>query len=405
LMRSSRPRRRKNAEIRNSKQIQMIQYPNPKWKCASLAALLAVLSLPGSGAWARKPDGALGLIRYPISTNPTLALPGGGITLRLSSEKPVCDVRVELLTKGATINIFDSAPGESFKPEDRRTFGCPFERLPFKHREMNWGWRSRVTVRDLARIPIKLPDDLPEGFYGLRVTCSAGSDTSERAVRIFREWPAKYEICHITDVHIGKNDVPAAGRVFLKIAQRVSRQKPAFVLLTGDNVDSAMPDQFHLFLAVVDRFEAPTFVIPGNHDAFGRIRDGKADALTFFGDTYYSFDFGEDHYLGMDGATPKLDKEQMKFIEDDLAGVPPGRFKCVFNHAVAFQDARKYPWLLSAFEKYDVNLYLCGHKDTGLIEVLTGTLSVRTEPAFRCGSYNTIAIENHQVKFARPGLG
>ena len=387
----------------------MIQYPNPKRKCASLAALLAVLSLTASsGAWARKPDGALGLIRYPISTNPILALPGGDITLRLSSEKPVSGVHVELFTKGATIGVFDSAPGESFEPEDRRTFGYPFERMPFKHREMNWGWRPRITVRDLVRIPIALPGDLPEGFYGLRLTCSAGSDTSERAVRIFKEWPAKYEVCHITDVHIGKDNVPAAARIFLKIAQRVNRQKPTFVLLTGDNVDSAMPDQFHRFLAVVDRFEAPTFVIPGNHDTFGRIRDGRADVLTFFGDTYYSFDFGEDHYLGMDGATHKFDKEQMKFIEDDLAGVPACGFKCVFNHAVAFQDSRKHPWLLSMLEKHGVNLYVYGHKWEGLVEfpAKAGTLSVQTKPAFRRGGcYNRITIEDHQVKPVRPGFG
>jgi len=371
-----------------------------------LLSLVLVSLTASSGSWARKPDGTLGLIRYPISTNPILALPGGDITLRLSSKEPVSDVHVELFTKGAAITIFDTAPGESFKPEDRRTFGYPFERLRFKHREMNWGWRPRVTVRDLVRIPINLPADLPEGFYGLRVTCSAGSDTSERAVRIFKEWPEKYQICHITDVHIGKN-APDADGIFLKVAQRINRRKPAFVLLTGDNVDTAMPDQFHLFLAICDRFQAPTFVIPGNHDTFGLIRDGKADVLTFLGDPYYSFDFGEDHYLGMDGATHKFDEEQVRYINEDLASVPAGRFKCVFNHAVAFQDGKKYPWLLGIFERYSVNLYLCGHKMTGSIEFLTKarTLAVLTNPAFsRGGSYNTITIEDHQVKSVRPGF-
>ncbi len=95
----------------------------------------------------------------------------------------------------------------------------------------------RLVVRNLE---VRMPR-LPSAFDGLRVV-------------------------QISDLHVG----PHTSRRFLRrIAERVQRERPELIAVTGDQVDDFAPDVEH-FLAAFGDLDAPlgTFVVAGNHDVY-----------------------------------------------------------------------------------------------------------------------------------------
>jgi len=374
-------------------------------KTQLLSMVLLVLNLCLYGdSWGRNADGTLGIIYYPISTNSGIVVPGGVMEVKLISETPLSDIRLELFRKDETIKLFESQPGVEFRPSGRLTFGLPTKRLPEVDWQMNWSCRPREYRRDMVRIQLTLPADIPEGFYGLRVYTNVGSDTSLRAVRVLKEWAKSYQFCHITDIHIGSTRVLGAQVAFQKVVQHINSIKPMFVLVTGDNVDTPAPESFVKFLSILDELDVPSFVIPGNHDSYGFLRHGKVDVLSYLGAPYYSLRFGQHYYLAIDGATQKFDDVQRLFIADDIHRNERASFKCIFNHGMAYQDDQELSWMTTMLKNTGPNLYVTGHRHTNVIE-LTGdgrTVSVCSAPVYsRQGCFSVITVENNEVKSIR----
>ncbi|MGB9586693.1 MAG: metallophosphoesterase family protein [Armatimonadota bacterium] len=374
-------------------------------KTQLLSTFLFVLSLWLCGnSWGRNTDGKLGIIYHPISTNPAIVVPGGVMEVKLISEAPLSDIRLELFRKDETIELFESRHGVEFKPSGRLTFGLPTKTLPEVDWQMNWSHRPREYRRDMVRIQLTLPATIPEGFYGLRVYTNVGSDTSLRAVRVLKEWTKSYQFCHITDVHIGSTRVPGTQTAFQKVIQHINSINPMFVLVTGDNVDTPAPESFAKFLSILDELDIPSFVVPGNHDSYGFLRHGKVDVLSYFGAPYYSFRFGRHYYLAVDGATQKFDEAQRLFMADDMQRNERASFKCVFSHAMAYQDDRALSWMTAMLKNASANLYVTGHRHVNVIE-LTGdrqTVSVCSAPVYtRQECFSVITVENDEVKSIR----
>jgi predicted phosphodiesterase len=348
--------------------------------------------------WPRNTNGTLDIIFYPLSTNPALVIPGGVLEIQLISEKPISKIAVEAVKNNCSVKLFENIPGQTFTPVSRLTFAHPTKTFPELDWRRNWAYRSRQYRRDLVRIQFEVPVNLEEGLYDICVSTDTGSDISERAVYVFKRWPTAYKVCHVTDVHIGKRD---AVKAFRSIANAVNQLKPAFVLLTGDNVESASSQEFTEFLSVLDEFKVPTFVVPGNHDSYGWLWKGKADVLRYFGATYYSFSLGCHHYVGIDGATRRFDKFQKQFVENDLNRYQRFQFKCIFNHGFVYRKENNEEWLTSMSKKYKINLYISGHKHRSKIGFIghTRTLFVITQEAYKCGgSFNVLTIEGNDVK-------
>jgi len=360
----------------------------------SIVLIITCIIIVQNG-WARNHDGSLGLIRYPISTRPALVTSGSSITLELISDKPVSDLCVELFTGTKSFPIFKSPQGQVYDVLPRRAFDKLGKR---------WAGRDMVTLTDLVQVGVDIPKSIADGLYGLRVRCSAGVDTNERAVRVFSSWPTKYNICHLTDVHIGKKDMPNTDGIFRAVARHVNREKPAFVIITGDVTDNSLPDEYRVFLSVLDTFEVPTFVVPGNHDSYGGLGDGTADVERFLGDGNYSFSFGSDYYLGMEGVAGKFTDEHKAIIERYLSP-SLGGLRCVFNHD-EYDKIRT--WLDGLLDQYNVQLYLYGHHHQNLVEFRDKVkrTSVLTDATFTHGGcYNTISIEDGTVTSVKLHVG
>ena len=70
-------------------------------------------------------------------------------------------------------------------------------------------------------------------------------------------------ILHISDVHFGPPHLPEVAAGVLRL---VASRQPDFVALSGDLTQRAKPHQFRDARSWVDRIEAPTVTVPGNHD-------------------------------------------------------------------------------------------------------------------------------------------
>ncbi len=361
--------------------------------------MIGVVAAIPPPVWGRNPDGTLKLIRVPTSTHPVIVTAGDRFTMEVQNPIDVTAVTVELIAGDAVIPIYTSDPHDVFKARDRSTFDLPTWECLVDGWKMSWMWRPRVTVRDLVSVPVTVPAGVPDGFYNLRMSCSAGKDTSERAVRVLRKLPTDYRVVHVTDWHVTRSDRDRRPAILRAVAERVNRLRPAFVLCTGDNTEHNFPDEHELFLDILNDYEVPTFVVGGNHDTGGKVYEGHADELLYIGDPYYSFDFGEDHYTGIDNATRFFDSEQVEWIKRDLQASSNRAMRAIFGHCLYLQSKKDEAWFNNVlFSEFQVGLYLFGHIHRDHQETRDGgaTTWIATAPAFD-GRFTLLRIAGHRL--------
>lgn len=168
---------------------------------------------------------------------------------------------------------------------------------------------------------------------------------------------ADFSFLHASDTHVDEESLPRIRRL-----RALAEEKGvAFVLITGDLVRDALrvPEEtarqrFELFRKEKDAFPMPVWVVPGNHEIFGIERHrsgvsqdnplyGKAMYERYLGPTYYSFNFGGIHFVGLDTAGIEdrwyyghVDGTQLRWLEEDLKSVSAETPVVTFNHIPLF---------------------------------------------------------------------
>jgi len=307
------------------------------------AVCVFMLGLTSLGASARNLDGTLGLIVRPISTVPTIVRAGDGFEVTIRADRPVEEMRV-LLYQGsdATMLVAHSRQEPPLEPKE-----------------------------GLVTVPVTVAGTVRPGLYNLYVRADPGgrSDTAERAVKVVAEWPDRYSFAHVTDVHIGRQDPPLRDQVFRRTASEINRLGVDFVLITGDLTDQGTPEQYRLFLQLLDHFDVPTFVTPGNHDRGENARFGAPDNIyeRYCGPGNYAFDFGRHRYLCLD---TRWEDEFLVFpayrawLEAQLQRSDPA-LGVVFSHRIS--DA-EYPYYEEQLPAHNYRLYMYGHTHDDGIE-------------------------------------
>ncbi len=107
---------------------------------------------------------------------------------------------------------------------------------------------------------------------------------------------------------------------FDKIIAQVNALKPAFVINNGDLVYSGKPNQYRIFDQMVSGISATLCTTLGNHDIRG---NGRDTYIKLYGPEYYSFDFGDNHFVFLDSSRGYAEKQaipeaQYAWLERDL---------------------------------------------------------------------------------------
>ena len=346
----------------------------PRFRASLCAVVLALVCCAAS---ARNLDGTLGLIMRPISTVPTVVKAGESFEVTIRADRPVEELRVALY-RGA---------------EATMVFTHPRQQPPLAPTE------GVLTLRPTV------PGTMQPGLYNLYVNVrpERKADTAERAVKVIAEWPQEYRVAHVTDVHIGRQDPPLRDQVFERTASEINRLGVDFALITGDLTDQATPEQFRTFLQLLDHFEVPTFVTPGNHDRGDNTQFGAADAIyeRYCGLANYAFDFGRHRYLSLD---TRWQDEFLVFpayrawLEAQLQRPDPA-LGIVFSHRIS--DA-EYPYYEDTLPAHNYRLYMYGHTHDDAIDwVGPRRLMLENTGAELMSTYSVLRIAGDQVAAIR----
>lgn len=107
---------------------------------------------------------------------------------------------------------------------------------------------------------------------------------------------------------------------FGKILEQVNALKPVFVIDNGDLVYSGKPNQYRIFNQMTSGISTTLCTTLGNHDIRG---DGRETYKKLYGPEYYSFDFGDNHFIFLDSSCGYAEKQaipdvQYVWLERDL---------------------------------------------------------------------------------------
>ena len=176
----------------------------------------------------------------------------------------------------------------------------------------------------------------------------------------------------ITDTHVGRSSATLAG--FIEDVEEVNAlsPRPAFVLATGDLVDTGTKsDQFEAYVQGTGHFQLPLFNLPGNHD----IREGQAEHYhRYLGPDYYSFNAGNCHFVLLNSMRMREDVVK-QWIRKDIAAAPLGSKVVFAMHTLPTEEN------LQLFASYGAKAVLSGHwhghrvrQAHGIVDMNTPTL-------------------------------
>ncbi|RUL62534.1 metallophosphoesterase [Dyella dinghuensis] len=167
---------------------------------------------------------------------------------------------------------------------------------------------------------------------------------------------ASFSFAQISDSHIGFHKAPNmdVGATFKEALALVKKQKPAFVMHTGDLTHLSKPEQFDTLAGLVqDAGVGRVFYVPGEHDVIG---DSGAEFFRRFGERqqaggWYSFDQGGVHFVALinvlnlkAGGLGSLGTDQLAWLKNDLAGLSSETPLVIFAHMPLWSVYPQWGW-------------------------------------------------------------
>jgi Icc-related predicted phosphoesterase len=172
---------------------------------------------------------------------------------------------------------------------------------------------------------------------------------------------------------------------FRTILNKLNETKPLFAVNCGDLVNTGRRTEYRQFIKQLQRFQYPMFFTIGNHDVLWW---GRMVYQEYFGPTYYSFDFGQAHFIFLDNALGRIDDHQFRWLEQDLQNntktytfmfmhIPPFDPRPDKQHAMNSRINAQQ--LMNLAAKYKVSRVFCSHiheylreEKDGIIYLITG---------------------------------
>ncbi|MFB6345196.1 MAG: metallophosphoesterase [bacterium] len=196
-------------------------------------------------------------------------------------------------------------------------------------------WPNRQVTKVTVELP-SLNSDFKPGLYDVHVKWKeywgliTKKDLEPRAVNVVKSYPDDPKVALIGDPQVGDpralleatketfndgdlevfemtwdeviGDLSPGDRwaAFQKTIQEISAQDPDFVVFSGDLMMGVEYGyEFEDAYRLLNQFKVPTYVSPGNHDAYNHALgpDGQKKWKKYFGPLYYSVDIGSDIHL------------------------------------------------------------------------------------------------------------
>ena len=205
-------------------------------------------------------------------------------------------------------------------------------------------------------------------------------------------------IAQISDLHFRTDGVKLKGVVCsVDALQRTidhinaTEPKPDLVLATGDLANKAYFQDYQSLRTMLDQFDMPYFVIPGNHDSREMMRETFADHGYLPEDGFLHYTL-EDYPLRMVGVDTKEDgreggglcAERLQWLDDTLSAAPD-KPTLVFMHHPPFKTGISYmdkghftgtDEMSAIIRKHEqVERVICGHLHRTITKRFGGTVA------------------------------
>jgi 3',5'-cyclic AMP phosphodiesterase CpdA len=137
-------------------------------------------------------------------------------------------------------------------------------------------------------------------------------------------------LVQLSDPHIGAawDDADPLARLAAAVdAVLALEQSPEAVLVSGDLAEHAADAEYEQVRAELARIDAPSYVLPGNHDARDALRRCFAVPGEGARPVQYAADLGPLRLVVVDSTRPgedrgELDRERLGWLDDTLAAAP-----------------------------------------------------------------------------------
>ena len=253
-----------------------------------------------------KPIGdTLTVVQRPLLNIPSIVIPQQQMDIECFAPETTTDWNVELFYDDISVAV----------QVDQATYDSGLDK-----------WTLTTTIPNV---------DLYE-LYDMRVTASESLvDTVRNAVKVIDQFKDDYYFIHITDTHLpGHTFYGESGYEtdeselddLYEVIKDINLLNPEFVLLTGDLINEGELEDFEclrnhtLAVELLEKFEVPVYIVPGNHDLGGWDATpppqgtSRREWWRFFGwrqreipptqTEYlthdYSFDYGDVHFTGLE---------------------------------------------------------------------------------------------------------
>ncbi|MFH1101050.1 MAG: metallophosphoesterase [Methanobacteriota archaeon] len=312
-------------------------------------------------------------------------------------------------------------------------------------------WLPLVSIEKqgtTSTITLHIPDDTQEELYNLTVVLTVGLNvfhaSQPRAINVINHFSQNFSFVHITDLHVGDPRgftenirETIGGKSILRCIDEVNLLHPDFVIISGDLVFGQLypgeyAREYPKCYEIIQRFDVPTYLCPGNHDGYRRFReDGLQYWEKYFGPLYYSFDYGDAHFQAVNSYDwpikyrlavgplvlawgGSIQQEQLSWIQQDWALHTNSTLKFMFMHHNPLWDTQKESFLrlpytnrenvLQIINDTHVDMVLSGHVHRDNVTTSNGTLflttttpesEIREEDGY--WGYRLVTIQNNSI--------
>jgi 3',5'-cyclic AMP phosphodiesterase CpdA len=231
---------------------------------------------------------------------------------------------------------------------------------------------------------------------------------------------ADFTFVQISDTHVGVKQTAYNAR-FAEVIRQINELKPAFVIHTGDALQSWSPENAALFKEMTAKLSPPIYIAPGNHDIQGLKSKGFEAVKVWndaFGTDQPSFEHEGCVFIGLDSSLWNsgipAEKEQMARLKSELRKAK-GKRILIFEHHLYFLDKPSDPngsyWtvdeptrgeVLKLLKQYRVEAVLTGHVHRFLQSSFDGISFIST-PATSFSCSEDKGLTGYRVFSISPG--
>ncbi|PZE20522.1 PQQ-binding-like beta-propeller repeat protein [Paenibacillus xerothermodurans] len=196
----------------------------------------------------------------------------------------------------------------------------------------------------------------------------------------------------IADVHVQAGTTNNRERFTDQLAQlNALTGGPAFIAISGDITNNSTDAEYKDFIASTATSQLPVYPAVGNHDFTGGANyAARIDRYrTYLGPEWYSFDYGQKHFIVLENNLGMREADQMEWLKADLERNGKNKEIVVITHRPFNNPQTPHPseakQYIDLLGQYNTRLLLMGH--THVNDVATDTIETAKHVVTNSSSY------------------